>query len=212
MEKRTRHISIALEDIYQPYNASATIRTADCLGLQDIHIIENRNSFEPRKRAMRGADKWMDLHRYNSNTLENINSHEPETFSQHHTIECLNKLKKEGYQLIATSPGDKSISLNEISLKSPTVFLFGTEKHGLSKEALEMSDETLRLPMVGFTESYNISVAVAMTLSHTMNRLWNSDINWQLREKEKNQLKAEWYKRAIGEEKAEMILARGSSE
>jgi tRNA (guanosine-2'-O-)-methyltransferase len=211
LKNRTRHVTFVLEDIFQPHNASATIRTADCLGIQDIHIIENRNAFRPHKLAMQGAGKWMNVERYNENFKKDTDQFDPEHYPVHNTELALKGLKKRGYQLIATSPGSQSITLDEINLKKPIAFLFGTEAHGLTPKALEMADETLRLPMVGFTESYNISVSVAMTLSHTMHRLWNSKVNWQLSKKEQNELKLEWFKRAIGKERAEKILKRHES-
>jgi tRNA (guanosine-2'-O-)-methyltransferase len=212
LENRTRHSTIVLEDIFQPHNASATIRTADCLGLQDVHILENRNEFRPHKQPMQGAGKWMDIKRYNKDIQKDADHFDPSQFPVHNTKLALTELKDKGYQLIATSPGSQSISLDEINIEKPTAFLFGTESVGLTPTALEMSDETLRLPMVGFTESYNISVSVAITLSHTMHRLWSSDIDWHLSEEEQDELKLEWYKRAINEERAEKILKRRASE
>lgn len=208
LSNRTRHVTIVLEDIFQPHNASATIRTADCLGVQDIHIIQNRNPFKPSKTVLRGAGKWMSLHEYKDGLIENVDINHPEDFPVHNTKKCLQSLKDQGYQLVATSPGEHSITLKELSLKQPTAFLFGTEAYGLTETALEMADETLRLPMVGFTESYNISVSVAITLSQTMRRLWDSDIEWHMSEDEQKALLTEWFKRAIGPVKASQILER----
>ncbi len=160
---------------------------------------------------MQGAGKWMNIKRYNDNFQEDTDQFDPEHYPVHNTLSALSELKEKGYQLIATSPGSQSITLDQINLEKPIAFLFGTEAHGLTPAALAMADETLRLPMVGFTESYNISVSVAITLSHTMHRLWASKVNWQLSKAEQDELKLEWYKRAIGKETAEKILARPRS-
>jgi len=209
---RTRQITIVLEDIFQPHNANATLRTSECLGIQDIHVIENRNAYSPSPQVTQGSGKWINLHRYNTDIQPTEDIKDPSGFATHNTEACFKELKSQDYQLIATSPDEQSVTINEIDLSQPIAFLFGTEKHGLSDYALENADATLRLPMVGFTQSYNISVSVAITLARITQRLWNSDIEWQLSNKEKSELRLEWYKKCIGIEKAKKILSQMTEE
>jgi len=221
LKNRTRHITIALEDIFQPHNANATLRTCECLGVQDIHIIENRNEFDLSQNVTQGSSKWLNLHRYRENPklkIQNPNKIQKSNSQIPNTISCLQKLKKQGYQLIATTPdppqsplltkrGEKNASergefkqpltIEEINLNQPIAFLFGTEAEGLTDYALEQADAYLKLPMYGFTQSYNISVSVAITLSQTIKRLHESNIDWKLNKGEKEDLTLEWYQRCI---------------
>src|SRR5512145_1535821 len=100
---RTRYFSILLEDVYQSKNISAVLRTAECVGIQDIHIIENRNRFEYNPYVTRGADKWLTLQRYNT--------------EEENTLTAIKKLKSEGYRLIATSPNIKGSSPENFDIK-----------------------------------------------------------------------------------------------
>ena len=147
---RTRHITIALENLFQPHNAAAVLRSCDCFGIQDVHIIENDNKYAPNKEIDMGSSKWLNLYKYNE--LEN------------NTLSCINSLKDKGYQIIATTPHTNDCSIEELDLTKPTALLFGTEATGLTQTALDNSDGYVRLPMYGFTESYNISVSVAIAL------------------------------------------------
>lgn len=179
LEDRTRHISLLLEDIYQPHNASACLRSAECLGIQDIHIIETQNEYKPNNEVSLGSSKWLTLHRY------------------HKTASCLDTLKSRGYHLVATSPEEGGYDLKTLPLDRPVALLFGTEERGLKPETLAAAESTLRLPMYGFTQSYNISVTVAMALSRLVERLRDSDIEWQLSEKEKEEITLSYYRRIV---------------
>lgn len=178
LTQRTRHITVVLEDIFQPQNASAVLRTADCFGLQDVHVIENTNEYEINPRVVHGAAKWLHLHKYNQ--------------VHDNTTDCIQNLKGKGYTVVATSPHANSISLHDLPLDKPVALMFGTEKLGLSSTALEQADELLYIPMYGFTESLNISVSAAICIEHLTHRLRQSDINWQLTPKEQQELHLEW--------------------
>ena len=187
LKERTDYVSLVLEDINKPHNASATIRTCECLGVQNIHIIENPENESPffaSNWVTQGASKWVNLHRYKKKT-------------QNNTKACIDLLKKEGYMIIATSPDADSLSLDQIPMGKKLAFLFGNEEKGLSNYAFNEADACLRLPMYGFTQSYNISVSVAITFSHVIERLRTSKIKWKLSEKEKRDLKLLWYKKSI---------------
>lgn len=175
---RTRHLTIVLEDIYQSHNASAVLRTCDCFGIQDVHIIENMNQYTVNPDVTLGSSQWLTLHKYSG--LDD------------NTSGCLAHLKDRGYRIAATSPRKSDYMLNELPLDQKTALLFGTELHGLSPTALEMADSSVCIPMVGFTESFNISVSAAICLYDLTSRLHRSTVEWQLSEAEKTDLLIQW--------------------
>jgi tRNA (guanosine-2'-O-)-methyltransferase len=181
--ERTRHITVVLEDIYQPQNASAVLRSADCFGIQDIHVIENTNQYEINPRVVHGASQWLNLYKYNSD-VDN-------------TTLCLETLKAKGYRIVATSPHAQSVSLQALPLDRPIALMFGTEKLGLSSDALEQADEHMYIPMYGFTESLNISVSAAICIHHLSDRLRSSDIDWHLSEDEQLNLNLDWVRKVL---------------
>lgn len=179
LHDRTRYITVALENIYQPHNASAVLRSCDCFGVQDVHIIENSYQYELNPHVSLGAAQWLNLHRYN--TLEN------------NTPECIEGLKKEGYRVVATSPDAKAVSIHDFDVaKGKFVLLFGTEKFGLTPEACDMADELIRIPMYGFTESFNISVSVSLCLFHFTERIRTENTHWQLSQSEQTDIYLQW--------------------
>ena len=184
LNNRTRFITVALEDIFQPHNASAVLRSCECFGVQDVHIIENRNQYNINPDVALGSYKWLSLYRYNS---------EPDN-----TTTAIESLKKAGYRIVATTPHKNDCSLNDFDLhKGKIALLFGTELEGLSPAALEMADEFLRIPMTGFTESLNISVTAAIIIHHLVNKLHDSGIDWHLTREEKQIVKLAWLKNTI---------------
>jgi tRNA (guanosine-2'-O-)-methyltransferase len=180
---RTRHLCVVLEDIYQTHNASAVLRSCECFGIQDVHIIENRNVFEENPEVVLGASKWLSLYRYNT--------------TQNNTAGCLQALKDQGYRLVATTPHKRDCLLEELPLEQKTALLFGTEMEGLSEAAMSMADAWVRIPMRGFTESFNISVSVAITLYHLSRRLRETNTQWELPPEEKVALLLEWVKKSV---------------
>ena len=193
LKNRTRYLTVVLEEIYQPHNASAAMRTCDCFGIQDVHIIENRNTFNPNPEIDMGSSKWLSI-----NKNPNIN-------------ESIKNLKKNGFRIVATTPHQNAVYLNDFDLyKGKTALLFGTELTGLSEEALSLADEFIKIPMLGFTESFNISVSVAIILSDLVNRLRLSTINWELTSEEKNEIILQWLKESI--QSSEKIIERFYSE
>ena len=181
---RTRYLTVVLEDIFQPHNASAVLRSCDCFGIQDVHVIENQNQYRLNPDVTLGSDKWLTLYKYNQ--------------TDRNTREALTRLKSEGYRIVATSPHEKVTSVENFDLhKGKAALVFGTELTGLSDEAISMADEFITIPMVGFTESLNISVTVAIVLYELTKRLKKTDIPWQLTQTEINQLKVQWIKNSI---------------
>ena len=158
---RTRFITVVLEDIFQPQNASAVVRSCDCFGIQDLHIVENRNEYTLNPDVTLGASKWVDLYRYNTSDKEN-------------TTTCLNTLEDKGYVIYATSPKGEDLTVGEIDFDHKIALMFGTELTGLSEYALAKAHKVVKIPMYGFTESYNLSVSVALSLHSLINKLHRS--------------------------------------
>lgn len=183
LQRRTRYITVALEDIYQSQNASAVIRTCECLGIQDLNIIENKNEFNVNQDVVIGASKWINLNRYNEEGRNN-------------TKACFKKLSSEGYRLVGTSV-DAQLSLNEFEIEEKIALIFGTEMKGLSQYAKEKADVMIRIPMYGFTESYNISVSAAILLYNLITKLKESNKKWGLSETEKDDLRLSWYRKVL---------------
>jgi tRNA (guanosine-2'-O-)-methyltransferase len=184
LEERTRYVTVVLEDIYQPHNASAVLRSCDGFGVQDVHIIENKNRFNPNKEVTIGADKWISLQSYN----------EPE---QNNTERCYQQLRQQGYRIIATTPHEDDVSIDQIELDQKTALVFGAELTGLSDYALEHADGYAEIPMVGFSESFNISVGAALCLYELTTRLRKSNYDWELSNSEKLDLQCEWLERSL---------------
>lgn len=184
IKKRTRYLSIVLEDIYQPHNASAVLRSCDCFGIQDVHIIENTNQYNINPDIVVGSSKWLNLYKYNK--LEN------------NTLSTINSLKESGYRIVATTPHKNDVSLENFDLsKGKTALFFGSELPGLSNIVLDNADEFMQIPMYGFTESFNISVSAAICMHHLRHSLESSDLNWQLSEIEQQDILLKWLKLSI---------------
>lgn len=184
LESRTRWLTIVLENIYQPHNASACLRSCEAFGIQDIHVIENKNRFQCIEGVVMGADKWLTINRY----------HDPGVSS---TTPCLQALKNKGYHIAATTLREGAIPLNDLPLDQPVALAFGTELTGLTDEAHDLADSFVYLPMHGFTQSFNISVTVALAVASLTNRLRDTEIKWQLAEDEKFTLRREWTRRTL---------------
>ena len=194
---RTRYITVVLEDIYQPHNASAVLRSCDIFGIQDVHIIENRNEYRINPQVSMGAQKWLNLYQYN--LLEN------------NTLYAINHLKSKGYRIIATTPHTHSVELKDFDLtKGPVALMFGSELPGLSQIALDNADEYLKIDMYGFTESFNISVSAAITLHFLVNKLHQLDLPWRLTENERDEILLQWLKKSV--RASEQILKRYANE
>jgi len=181
--ERTRHVTLVLEDLYQTHNASAILRSCDCFGIQDIHIIENTNEYKLNKEIDMGSTKWLHVHKYSEKT--------------NNTSDCISHLRSKGYAVYATSPHTKSSTIADIPLETKSAFIFGTELTGLTKEALELADGHIHIPMYGFTESYNISVSAALLMAEVSKRLRNENIDFRLTKKEKVELMYEWTMKTI---------------
>ena len=181
---RQRYITVVLEDIFQPHNVSAVLRSCDAFGVQDLHIIENRNRYRINPDVELGTAQWLNINRYNG--------------GETNTPQALSGLKEAGYRLIAALPGRDQPALNELGLEAgPVALMFGTELTGLSQAAVDMADESFSIPMHGFVESFNISVAVAITLHSLDCRLRESDIDWRLSDQEREDIRGQWLRSSV---------------
>lgn len=183
LAERTRHFTVVLEDIYQPHNASAVVRSCDIFGVQDVYAIENKYTNKVSRHVSRGAQKWLTFHRYNNDG--------------NNTEACFSDLKDKGYQIIGTSPHYDANVLPDFDITKPSAFVFGAEKDGISDYVKTHADGFLKIPMVGFTESLNISVAVAIILQDITTRLKKSKVSWQLTEEEQENLYFDWVQQSI---------------
>ena len=184
IKERTQHLTIVLENIFQGRNISASIRSADCFGIQDVHIIENDNFFNDDSEVSMGAEKWITTKRYNQ--------------YKHNSIEAIKKLRAEGYQIIATTPHKTDCSLYDLDITEKKMALFfGSEVKGCSKQTLELADKKMKIPMYGFTESYNISVSVSLSLQHLTYKMRRSDIDWGLPMDQQNKVMLQWLRNSI---------------
>ncbi|WP_452223434.1 TrmH family RNA methyltransferase [Lacinutrix chionoecetis] len=179
LEQRTKHFTVATEDVYQLHNTSAVIRSCDVFGIQEVNIVEETNSKRIDREIAMGAQKWVDLNRY------------------HSVKDCINELKKEGYQIVATTPHTDDGELYDFDVTKKSCFFFGRETEGLSEEVLNEADVFLKIPMVGFTESLNISVSAAIILQHVTTKLKKTNIDWHLTKTEKLEKRLDWCKKTI---------------
>ncbi len=184
LDQRTRHFTVAIENVYQPHNAAAIVRSCDIFGVQNISVIEKSYRFYASNQVAKGAQKWLDFSVYSKRNEQT-------------TQDCIKDLREKGYQIIATTPHNESCLLSEFDISKKSAFFFGVEKEGLSQEVMSNADGFLKIPMVGFTESLNVSVAAAIILQNLTEKLRVSDVNWQLTEKEKQEKYLEWLEKSI---------------
>jgi tRNA (guanosine-2'-O-)-methyltransferase len=179
LQNRTKHFTIAMEDVYQLHNTSAVMRSCEVFGIQELNVIEQKFGKRIDSEIAMGAQKWVDVFRYNS--VQN----------------CLDILRAKGYQIIATTPHDDSSLLHEFDITKPSALFFGTERDGLSAEVMQQADGFLKIPMVGYTESLNISVSAAIIIQDITNRLRQSKLDWQLTEEEVWEKRLDWARKSI---------------
>ena len=179
LEKRTNHFTIAMEDVFQLHNTSAVMRSCEVFGIQELNVIEEKFGKRIDTEIAMGAQKWVDVNRFNS------------------VQSCIDAMKEKGYQIIATTPHNDSCMIHEFDISKRSAIFFGTERDGLSPEVIEQADGFIKIPMVGFTESLNISVSAAIIIQDITNRLRQSNINWHLTEDEILEKKVLWAKNTI---------------
>lgn len=190
VQNRTNYLTVCLENIFHGQNASAIIRSCEAFGVQNIHVIEDRCHFRPNVDIVKGADKWLDIHRHNEdNASENL----------------VKKLKSEGYRIIATSPHINGSTAEDFDVTQGKVAIFlGTEKQGVSKYVMENADDYIHIDMHGFVESLNVSVCGAIILSTLTDKLRKSNVDWELTAEQQLVMLNRWMKLSVRE--AEKII------
>jgi tRNA (guanosine-2'-O-)-methyltransferase len=185
LQYRTSYLTVVLEDIYQSQNASAVLRSCDCFGVQHVNVIENRNTFNVNNEVALGSSKWLSIRKFSETNNNSLNA--------------VKTLKNEGYRIIATSPHKNDKTLEDFDLrKGKAALVFGSELPGISDTIMKEADEFVKIPMFGFTESFNISVSAAIILHHLTGKLRNDTvINWQLTSVEKEKIMLEWLRNSI---------------
>lgn len=176
---RTKHFTVALEDVYHLHNTSAVIRSCDIFGVQEVHVIEKKNLKRIDPEIAMGSQKWVDVHRFNT------------------VADGIQALKSKGYQIVATTPHANDQILETFDITKKSCFFFGSEVDGLSQEVMAAADCFLKIPMVGFTESLNISVSVAIILQHVTQKLRQSEVAWQLSKEEQLAKRLDWASKTI---------------
>jgi len=186
LSQRTRYITVVLENIYQSQNASAVLRTCECMGVQDVHIVENTAKYQLNVRVLKGADKWLNLERYRTRGANN-------------TETCFRRLRENGYKILIADPAEDGVSVDDIDVAEHKIALvFGNELRGASDYAIENGDGKIRIPMYGFTESLNISVSVAICLNTLLPKLrQTANSNIYLTDAEQQSIKLSWYRKIV---------------
>ena len=184
LDYRTRYITVVLEDIYKSQNASAVLRSCECFGIQDIHIIENKNEYRINPDVIIGASKWLNINKFQS--------------KEFNTPDAISDLRDLGYRIVATTGRAGSIHLDEFDIhKGKFALFFGTELTGLTNEMLDQADEYLKIPMLGFTRSFNLSVSAAIILHHLTLEMHSSSGDWKLGDDERDELMIKWLQKSI---------------
>lgn len=179
LEHRTKHLTVVVEDLFQLHNTSAVMRSCEVFGLQELHVIEQKYGKTIDKEIAMGAEKWVDIHRYNNNQA------------------CINSLRAKGYQIVATTPHIDANLLDDFDVSKPSALFFGTERLGLSEDIMQQADVFLKIPMVGFTESLNISVSAAIIIQNLTSKLRSSGVDYKLTEEEILEKKIDWCRKTI---------------
>lgn len=196
LARRTRHLALVLENVYQPLNSSAVLRTCEAVGVQDVHVIEAGNRFRVDRQIALGADGWLSVHRYHA-------ADDP-------AAACVRQLQGDGYRIVVTSPHATAVTIDELSVDRKLALVIGHEKDGVSADIDRVADERVAIPMWGFTESLNLSVAAALCLYRLRERLDASKIDWRLSPDEQDRLRLDWTRKSINH--VEMIEAEYARE
>lgn len=192
LEQRTCRVATVVEGIVDMGNVSAVMRSAEALGFQPFHVVTGGEQFKNSRRTSQGAEKWLDVFRWDTPS------------------ECASYLKEEGFRIVVTHLDEQVVPIDEIDFTRKTAFVFGNEKEGVSAEMVELSDERCVIPMSGFVQSFNISVAAAVALYHArQDRVLRQGTHGDLSAAEKNVLRAVFYLRSV--KHAGLILEESNS-
>lgn len=191
MNNRTRYLTVVLEDLNQSHNTSAVVRTCECLGIQDVHVVEEKTRYGTNKKVLKGSHHWINIikHRIRNNSPADRDVQ---------LGKVLEGLRSNGYRILVTSVNPGSQSVYDIDLeKGPVALVMGNELHGTSAAAVAAADELVHIPMVGFTESFNVSVSAAICLSVFRQKLNALDDRWKLKDDELQSLRLQWLRGVV---------------
>jgi len=146
LDHRQPDLTVCMEGVHKSHNLAAVVRTADAIGVSDVHAIWKSEEMEVRGGSAAGSQNWIDVHNYSS------------------TKDAIEVLKKQGMQVLVTNLSDTAVDFREIDYTKPTAIILGQEKFGASDIALEMADQDIVIPMVGMVQSLNVSVACSVVL------------------------------------------------
>ncbi|MEM1349069.1 MAG: RNA methyltransferase [Myxococcota bacterium] len=178
VEGRTFEVTVVCEDLYDLGNVAAVMRSAEALGFASMHVIKRQERFKTSARITTGVDKWLDLRTWDD------------------TARCVEELKARGYRVVATHLGERARPLDEFDFTQPTAVVFGNEHAGVTDELIELADATCVIPMAGFAQSLNISVAAALLCYHVVkDRERRQGHHGDLNDEEKRILRASYYLR-----------------
>lgn len=163
-----------LEDVYQFRNAAAIVRSVEACGFHKVVALQEENNFEPNLKVTKGADTWVEVEKLPRN------------------MESFQKIKDKGYKIVVVSLENNAKMLPEYEITEPIALVFGTEMEGVSQEILDFADETLAIPMYGFTRSFNVSVAASICMYELKQKLMKSDIDYKLNEEKLLRMKIRW--------------------
>lgn len=192
---RTRTLTVVMEALCDPQNVNAVLRTCEAFGVQEVHVVEGpMKVYDPNKKISQNADKWLDVRRWAS------------------ARDCLAHLKAEGFRIYATHLGQDSVGLADLSFAPKVAVVFGSEHRGVSDEAAALADVNFTIPMFGFVQSFNVSVAAAITIARAVDRrVAERGRHGDLPEAEAQALRERFYVKAV-KQRSRIAKAERSAE
>ena len=181
LARRSRRVAVILENVAKSHNFSAVLRSCDCFGVQDVWVADTDETFDVNRQVTLGADKWVTVHQFSGRSA---------------LQDCVSEVRDGGYEVLVTSPHGESRPMADVDVTRPTALIFGSEQFGVSEEAEALADGRVHIPMYGFTESLNVSVAAAVSLSDLARRVRQTP-DWQLSDADKSKLRLAWARRSI---------------
>jgi len=189
LEWRTRNLVLLLEDIYDPHNGAACMRSAEAFGLQEVHVVERESRFDASPAVTIGADKWLDLFRYATPAAG------------------VSALKARGFVLAGAALVPETVPLPQVDFTRPTAMVLGNEHQGLSPDLLAACDILFHIPMAGFSQSFNVSVATGIVLYHAVSqRVARLGSHGDLAPEDRDRLRAAWIRKSVPD--ADLLVRR----
>lgn len=187
--RRTRSITVVLDRIHDAHNASAVLRSCEAFGIQEVHVIESKvTPFVISRKVTQGCEKWLDITRYSE------------------AERCLEALRERKFSIYASLLSDEALPIGDLDSSRPMALVFGNEHDGVSPEVRARCDGAFMIPMFGFSQSFNISVATALSLYHLIGERVKSNLSGDLTAEDFKKMKDRYYRLSV--KSGERILAR----